>query len=104
MKESRSFPSFFIFFFSKTRNVDFKSVRTARAANTVLSRLFWQSDHTFASLATAVNMRLSVAYAIALEAEESLEILDETQKIGVFFSSFIKILRKHPENRIKHDR
>ena len=77
MKESRSFPSFFVFFFCKSRNVNVESVRTAGATNTVLARLFRQTDHTLASLAAAVNMRLSVAYAITLEAEKSFEIFEE---------------------------
>ena len=104
MKESRSFPSFFIFLFRKSRNVNVKSVRTARAANAVLSRLFRQTDHTFASFASTVNVCFSVAKTVTLEAEKSLEVLDETQKIRIFFASFIEILRKQPENRIKHNR
>ena len=89
MKESRSFPSFFVFFFCKSRNVNVESVRTAGATNTVLARLFRQTDHAFASLATSVNVCFSVAYAVALEAEEPLEVLDKAQKISIFLAPFV---------------
>jgi hypothetical protein len=89
MKESRSFPSFFVFFFCKSRNVNVESVRTAGAANAVLARLFRQTDHTLASFATAVNVCFSVAYAVALEAKKSYKILDKTQKIRIFLTSFV---------------
>ena len=89
MKESRSFPSFFVFFFCKSRNVNVESVRTAGATNAVLSRLFRQTDHALASFAAAVNVCFSVAYAVALEAEETFEVLYKTQKIRIFLASFV---------------
>jgi hypothetical protein len=89
MKESRSFPSFFVFFFCKSRNVNVESVRTAGATNAVLARLFRQTDHTLASFATAVNVCFSVAYAVALEAKESFEVLYKTQKISIFLAPFV---------------
>lgn len=89
MKESRSFPSFFVFFFCKSRNVNVESVRTAGATNTVLARLFRQTNHTLASFATAVNVCFSVAYAVTLEAEETFEVLYKTQKISIFLAPFV---------------
>ena len=64
-------------------------MRTARAADPVFSRFFRQTDHALASFATAVNVCFSVAYAVALEAEEPLEVLDKAQKISIFLAPFV---------------
>ena len=58
----------------------------------MLSRLFRQTDHTLASLAATVNVCLSVAYAVALEAEKSFEFFEEAQEICVFLAPFVEIL------------
>lgn len=91
MKESLGFPSFFAVLFGKSHNINVESVRTARAADLVLSRLLRQTDHAFAFFASAVNVSLPVAYAVALKSEKSLEILDKSKKICVFLSSFVEI-------------
>lgn len=69
----------------------------------MLTRLFGKSENIFAILATAVNVRFSVAYTVALEAEESREIFRETQKICIFLAPFIKVFghisEKYPRNQ-----
>lgn len=55
----------------------------------MLARLFWQSENVLAILAAAVNVRFSVAYAVALKAEKAGEILYKSQKISVFLAPFI---------------
>jgi hypothetical protein len=57
----------------------------------MLARLFWQSENVLAILATAVNVRFSVAYAVALEAEKAGEAFYKSQKVCVFLAPFIKI-------------
>ena len=80
---------FFIFFVCKPCNIHLKSVRAAWAADLMLARLFGESENVLAILATTVNVRFSVADAVALKAEESGEILYKSQKISVFLAPFI---------------
>ena len=58
----------------------------------MLARLFWQSENILAILATAVNVRFSVANSVALKAEKAGEAFYESQKVCVFLAPFIKIL------------
>lgn len=83
---------FFIFFVCKPRNIHLKSVRTARTADLVLACFFGKPENVFTILATTVNVRFSVAYAIALKAEKSGDLFYESQKIRIFLAPFIKIL------------
>lgn len=55
----------------------------------MFARLFGESENVLAILATTVNVRFSVAYAVALKAEESGEILYKSQKISIFLAPFI---------------
>ena len=58
----------------------------------MLAGLFRQTEHTLAFLASAVNVSLSVAYAVALKPEKRLEVLDEPQKISIVLASFVEVL------------
>lgn len=91
MKESFRFPSFFILV-GKSEDVNGKSVRTAGAAYLVFSRLLRQTEYTLAFLASAVNVCLSVAYAVALKSEKSLEILDKSKKVCVLLATLVEVL------------
>ena len=63
----------------------------------MLARLFGQSENVLAILATAVHVRFSVAYAVALEAEKAGEAFYKSQKVRIFLASFVKILREISE-------
>ena len=58
----------------------------------MLAGFFRQTEHALAFLASAVNVSLSVAYAVALKPEKRLEVLDEPQKISIFLASFVEVL------------
>ena len=83
---------FFTLLLGKSGNIHLKSVRTARTAYLVLSRLFGQSQNVSAFLASAVNVSLSVAYTVTLEAEKGHEAFSKPQKICVFLSATVEIL------------
>ena len=65
---------------SKSKDVNGKSVRTAGAAYLVFSRLLRQTEYTLAFFAFAINVCLSVAYAVALKAEKAGELFYQSQK------------------------
>ena len=83
---------FLTLLFGESGNIHLKSVRTARTAYLVLSRLFGQSQNVSAFLASAVNVSLSVAYTVTLEAEKGHEAFSKPQKICVFLSATVEIL------------
>ena len=58
----------------------------------MFTRLFGKPENVFTILATTVNVRFSVAYAVALKAEKSGELFYKSQKIRIFLAPFIKIL------------
>ena len=81
----------FILLFCNTGDINAESVRTAGTANVVLAELLRQPQHILAFGTAAVNVRFSVAYAVALKTEKSCDLLYETQKISVFLPSFIRV-------------
>ena len=86
-----------IFLFCKSRNINAESVRTAGAANVMLTRLFGQTQNVLAFWTAAVNVRFSVAHTVALKAEKCCEFICKPKKIRVFLAPFIKVLRKISE-------
>ena len=93
-----------IFLFCKSGNINAESVRTAGAANVMLTRLFGQTQNVLAFRTAAVNVSFSVAYAVALEAEKCGNFFNKTKKVCVFFTSFIEIFRQISEKCPRNDR
>ena len=58
----------------------------------MLTRFLGKTEYVLAILTATVNVRFSVAYAIALKAEKSGDLFYESQKIRIFLAPFIKIL------------
>ena len=58
----------------------------------MFARLFGKPENVFTILATTVNVRFSVAYAVALKAEKAGELFYQSQKVCIFLASVIKIL------------
>ena len=93
-----------IFLFCKSRNINAESVRTAWAADVMLSRFFRQTQNVLAFRTTAVNVRFSVAHTVALKAEKCGKLFHQTKKICIFFTSFIEIFRQISEKCPRNDR
>lgn len=55
----------------------------------MLTGLFRKTEHTLASLASAVNVRLSVAYTIALQSEECRYAFDKPKEIVIFLAALV---------------
>ena len=86
-----------IFLFCKSGNINAESVRTAWAADVMLSRFFRQTQNVLAFRTTAVNVCFSVAHTVALKAEKCCEFICKSKKIRVFLAPFIKVFRKISE-------
>ena len=53
----------------------------------MFARLFGKPENVFTILATTVNVRFSVAYAVALKAEKAGELFYQSQKVCIFLVS-----------------
>jgi hypothetical protein len=94
----------FILLFRESRDVNAEAMRAAGTADVVLSCLFGQTQNVFAFRTAAVNVRLAITHTVALKSEKRCDLLPKTEKIVVFFSSFIKILRHISVKRPRYKR
>ena len=95
---------FFILLIGKSRDIDLESVRASRTANRMLAGLLRKTEHALASLATAVNVRFSVAYAQIHAIEGAEKSRKKAAERLVFPSSAKDIARKKPKERVPEEK
>lgn len=55
----------------------------------MLTGLFRKTEYALASLASAINVRFSVAYTITLQSEECRNTFDKAEEIVVFLAALV---------------